>query len=158
MKPMPELPKKKFGWDWIFWWRIDPAEPDIQVEQYETLRFWKAARKLSVACLAFSVCTVIAFIYFKLSDSIAYWDAGVFAVLAAFIYFGHRWAMIAAMILWTIDKGLFIAQGFDSGSAGSNPIMQIIWWAVFMHAFYLAFRVEQEKRKRNRENSALPAA
>ena len=63
MEPMPEFPKKKkFGWDWILWWRIDPSESDAQVEQYDTLSLWRAARKVSVACLLFSVCMTIAFV------------------------------------------------------------------------------------------------
>jgi hypothetical protein len=154
MQPMPEFPKKKkFGWDWILWWRIDPGELDSQVEQYDTLSLWRAARKLSLLLLLLSACLTIALVQFQVTDNSAYWDAGTFVLLGALVYFGHRWAMIGAMILWTIEKVLTIGQGFE-GPHRVNPVMQIIWWAIFMHAFYLAFRVEQEKRRRQRGKTA----
>jgi len=73
----------------------------------------------------------------------------VFLGLGAFIYFGHRWAMILGMILWTGEKALQLVSMFQTGHF-ANPIGILIFWGVFMHAMYLAFRVEQSRRQGGR--------
>jgi hypothetical protein len=97
-----------------------------------------------------AIVATVAFIYFGMMNQTAYVDAGIAAVLAVFVYLGHRWAMIAAMVWWTIEKGylLYDRVSANPGSAASAVVGQVIWWAIFMHFFYLAFRVEREKRKR----------
>ncbi len=61
--------------------------------------------------------------------------------------------MIAAMVLWTAEKGLQLFPILQTGTVKS-PFVVLIWWAVFMHAFYLAFRVEMHRRRR----PSLPVA
>jgi len=144
---------KKRGWSWFLWWQIDPAELDEQVEKYGRLNLFKSARGQSVLCLAFSVAVTVvlaATAATKTIDSSAYVDAAAFVILAVFIYFGHRWAMLAAMVLWTLEKGFWVVTAITiaAGNVGGGFVMQIVWWALYMHAFYLAFRVEQEKRRR----------
>ena len=52
--------------------------------------------------------------------------------------------MICAMIFWTGEKVYAIAT-----SSGTTPIVNIIWWAVYMSAFWLAFKIELERNKKN---------
>jgi hypothetical protein len=66
------------------------------------------------------------------------------------MYRGQRWAFVAAMMLWTLEKGMLLFGGL----ASSAPIVQVIWWAIYMNAFVLGFRVERARRNA----VALPAA
>jgi hypothetical protein len=134
-------------WSWLLWWQIVPADLDLQVEEYETLGFFKSMRGISVCCLVFSMALTAALIAWGVADFWAIADIAIFVVLAAFIYFGHRWAMVGAMILWTVEKLTSIADGLEGAQPGTL-VGQVIWWCIFMHAFYFAFRVEQERRKR----------
>ena len=132
---------------WLFWWKIDQAEIDRQVEGYKTLGFFKSARKLSVLCLAFSMILTGVFVYFGLFDTLALIDAGVFGFLALFIYLGHRWAMIGTMVLWTFEKGMGLIDMTSALHPNVVAISQVAFWVVFMHAFYLAFKVEQQRKR-----------
>jgi hypothetical protein len=149
--PLPSQPnaasKKKRNWSWLLWWQLDSAELNRQVNQYDTLKFWQSARGISVCCLAFSIAVTAIFVATGTFDNWVLVDAALMAALAAFIYFGHRWAMIAAMALWTFEKGVG-ASLVSQGVHPSTLIMQVIWWCIYMHAFFLSFRVEQERRKR----------
>jgi hypothetical protein len=143
-----DAPKKKGG-NWLLWWKIDQAELDRQVSQYGSLGFIHSARGMSVLCLVLS-CTITACAAFFGAfgmDSTAYFDVALFAVLALFIYLGHRWAMLGAMALWTLEKVLIIAQGLGPTHQVSGMAFgQILWWALYMHPFYFAFRIEQRRR------------
>jgi hypothetical protein len=144
--------KRRMGWEWLLWWQIPPEELKRQVEQYDTLRYFQSMRGISVLFLSFAISTTLLFFVIGAGgvDAYSLFDVALMAVCATFIWLGHRWAMIAAMALWTLEKVSYIADGVSTG----NPvgiITQPIWWAVFLHAFYFAFRIEQERRK-------LPAA
>lgn len=132
--------------NWFLWWQIDPQELSRQVEQYATLPFHKAARGLAVICVLISAAITGIFIAVGTTPLLGGLDAIAMLALGLFIYLGHRWASVAAMILWTFEKGSLLLGGFADGG---NPVTQIIWWCLFMHAFYLAFRVEQQRRKPN---------
>jgi lysylphosphatidylglycerol synthetase-like protein (DUF2156 family) len=101
-----ETPTVMKTWHWILWWRLDESEIQQQVTNYKNLGWFKSARKISVLCLLLSVAITIIFSGFGLFDDTAYFDAALMAILALFIYFGHRWAMIAAMVLWTLEKSM----------------------------------------------------
>lgn len=145
----PVTSRKRY-WSWLLWWEVDPSELDAQVANYERLSILKSARGQSALCFVFSVILTALLASVGILAPNAYVDMVLMAALAVFIYFGHRWAMIAGMILWTAEKGLMFAFGLHSLARGG--ITQIIWWCVYMHAFYFAFRVEQARRAR------LPAA
>jgi hypothetical protein len=133
---------------WLLWWMIDEDELDEQVAEYRDLPIYVAARGLSLLLLLFSAAMTAAVIFFGLLEPIGYVDAALMTVLGLFIYFGHRWAMILTMVVWTIEKGMLIVEPLQGGGTPMNLVVQMFWWAIYMHAFYLAFRVEQERRKR----------
>lgn len=136
----PEGPKGKRALNWILWWQTDPAEIDEQARLYDTIGFWNSWRGWAVLCLAFSALVTLLMVAVRAASLDSLVDVAIMAVLGLFIYLGHRWAMIGAMIVWTIEKVFIIAM---------NPYMvvtSLIWWALFMHVFYSAFRVEQRRR------------
>jgi hypothetical protein len=136
------------GWEWLLWWQIPPDELNRQVEEYDMLSIFQSMRGISVLLLLLAISTTLLFMAAGAGgvDPTALIDVALMAICALFIWLGHRWAMIAAMVLWTLEKFSIIADGL----AGANPvsiITQPLWWAVYLHAFYFAFRVEQECRK-----------
>lgn len=144
---------------WLLWWLIDPTELSHQVDEYGRLNIFKSIRGQAALCLLLSVSLTIVFVLFRMVDSSAYVDAVILAVLAIFVYLGHRWAMIGAMILWTLEKGFLLAGSFESHSTTitGHPIVQIVWWALYMHAFYFALRVEQKRRTAVPADEQLPS-
>jgi hypothetical protein len=135
-------------WSWLLWWNIDATELDAQVANYEDVALLKSPRGLSILCILFSITITVVLLITKIvTDRFAYVDVGIFAVLGSFIYFGHRWAMIVVMIHWTFERGYLVFLGLN-GTIAPTVVTQIIWWCIYMHAFYFAFRVEQQRRRR----------
>lgn len=145
---MAEREQRRARSNWFLWWQLDQDEVRKQAAEYATLKFWKSARAGAVLCLLISIAITSAAAYFGALgvDASSYVDVGLMAFLAIFIAFGHRWAMIVAMVYWTISKILAIVGVVQSGS-GAIAITQIVWWAIYMHAFYFSFRVEQLRRE-----------
>lgn len=142
---MPE--SKSRTSEWVLWWHIDPSELDEQIAAYGTLSIFKSARGISTLCLSFSAALTIAFVAFRVVPASAYADVLLFFFLALFIYLGHRWAMIAAMLLWTAEKAIIAVSGLGSiHPNGGMLIGQFFWWTAYMHPFYLSFRVEQKRK------------
>ena len=141
--------KPKAKSQWILWWRVDEDDLQDQVTKYDTLGWFQSARKLSVICLLFSIAVTLIVTLFGALGAEAYVDSALMAVLATFIYRGHRWAAIAAMVLWTLEKGVMAITGLNPNHppSGVSLVVSLLWWAIYMHAFYLAFRVEQERRR-----------
>ena len=138
----PEESKGKRALNWVLWWQTDPVEIDEQARLYDTIGFRGSWRGWAALCLAFSGSVTLAIVALSTGGAFSpdYIDVAVMAVLGVFIFLGHRWAMIGAMIVWTIEKFFIIAM---------NPYMAVtslIWWALYMHVFYSAFRVEQRRR------------
>lgn len=136
-------------YDFILWWRIDQEELTKQVQEYKSLGIWRSARKVSALLLIFSSIVTVLFVIFLNWDSFSLIDVAVSLLLALFIYRGYRWALIVAMFYWTFEKIFTIYEGFSSGSfSQTTPIFVLfIWWAAYMHTFYLAFKVESSRTK-----------
>lgn len=134
--------KKRSGANWLLWWKTDPEELARQAVGYHSLALFKTARGVALGCILFAIAVTGILVFFGIVDWDALIDVVLWIVLAPFIWLGHRWAMIAAMIFWTLEKILGIVTG-----PPASIVVQIAWWCFFMHAFYVAFRVEQERRK-----------
>ena len=134
---------------------LNGQELDRQARDHKTLSFWKSARAGAVLCLVISMAITVAMIFFRFggTDASAFVDVAIFAVLAIFIGFGRRWAMIGAMIVWTLEKTFTGIGMMQSGSSGA-AFSQVIWLCFYMHAYYFAFRVEQRRRKLARMGGA----
>jgi hypothetical protein len=147
--PKPAAPKRS-ALAFITWWNPDPAEVEKQLAGYDTLRVWQSARGMSMLLCAFSVTvTVLLGRFLHLSSGTIATEVILWSTLGLFMYRGHRWAFIAGMVMWTIEK---IALVIEQAGSGRAPITQIIFWFVYMAAFYLAFTVE-----RTRAGASVPA-
>ena len=137
--------------NWFLWWRISDKDLRRQVAEYRSLPIYLSMRGLSFLLLLLSSAITVALTELLTHQRLGYIDVGLFLFLGLFVYLGHRWAMIGAMALWTLEKAL---QGI------SSPIFAVtalVWWALYMHAFYFAFRVEQERRRAPRPASPAVA-
>lgn len=137
--------KRKASYNWLLWWRIDPTELRDQVDGYDTLKVYQSARGIALLLFIASAILTIAMVELATHDRWAYLDSAIFIGLGIFIYFGHRWAMIGGMALWTLEK-LFQLVTMVTTRHIANPIGILIFWALFMHAMLLAYRVEQTRR------------
>jgi len=147
--------KKSNFFDWMLWWRIDKNELEKQVREYETLKITQSARGISLLMLLLSFTITLGFVLFLNWDSSGIFDAFLFLVLGFFIYKGHRWAIIGAMLLWSYEKLYMLYIQYQNasvaGSSSPSPFPSLIWWAIYMHAFYLAFQVERLRAKERKE-------
>ena len=141
--------KKANPFVWFLWWQMDQSELEKQVKEYNTLKFSQSARGISAILLWISVAATAVFVFFLGADKSAFIDAGILLLLSFFVAKGYRWALIVAMLLWTFEKGLSLYDQLLGASAtgGSFVVMTIIWWTLYMHSFYLAFKVEQMRKK-----------
>ncbi|GEM_PF-1578677 len=136
------------GWSWLLWWKISSDELEGQVENYNTLKITKSARGVGFLCCLFSVGLTLIFIpLFHLGTS-SFFDAALFLIFGFFMYKGQRWAIISMMILWTFEKAYSLYDPLiKSNNNATSYFMPILWWCLYMHAFYLALKVENIRRK-----------
>ena len=137
------------GFDWLLWWRLDKDEIQRQVKEYKTLKITQSAKGISLLFLLFSSILTVVLVLFLDWDIFSFVDVFLFLILGFFIYRGHRWAMIVAMLLWTYER-IYMLIDYET-IRGTNPtgfsiFISLFFWAVYMHAFYMAFRVEGERR------------
>lgn len=140
-----DTPKsKKSAFSFLAWWITDPADIEKQVAGYNTLRVWQSARGISaLLCILSAVVTALLGQFLKLTSGEILTEAIIWSTIAIFMYRGHRWAFVLGMIFWTFEKASLLFGGFSSAGA---PIAQIIWWAIYMNAFFLAFKVERRRK------------
>lgn len=127
--------------NWLLWWRVSDAEVESQVKNYDVLTMFQSARGLSMVFLLAAALVMSFVIFFGASDAIDYIDVGIFGILAVLIYEGYRWAMLAAMVAWTIEKLLSVL----SPSSVTMVVLAVVWWTVYMRVFYLALRTERAR-------------
>jgi len=136
-----EKQKKSTHWGW----KISRDELKEQVENYNSLKLTQSYRGISVlitlALLGLSILLGL-FGVFGIQEIL--WGSIIYIPILFFVYKGHRWAIVALIIVWTIDKGSIFIQ---SVSDGSGAIAPIIWWLIVTPYFISALRVENERRK-----------
>lgn len=134
--------KKNNILDWLLWWKIDKEEIERQIKGYKSFKVTESARGQSTLLLALSIIITLLLVIFANYDSASLVDVTIMVTIAFFVFRGHRWAMIGAMLYWTFAKFYAIYTG-GSGSL----ILQVIWWVLYMHVFYLAYKVEGLRTK-----------
>lgn len=136
---------------WLLWWRIDKDEIQRQVKEYKSLKITQSAKGISsLFLLLSSVVTALLVLFFDW-DIYSLIDVFLFLILGFFIYRGHRWAMIIAMFLWTYER-IYILIDYETAIEGASltgfsVFGSLFFWTIYMHAFYMALRVEIERRK-----------
>jgi S1-C subfamily serine protease len=153
--------KKKMGslLRWLFWWRIDQDELNRQVSEYDSLKIWQSVRGQSLLLFAFSSCVTISFIVFFNYPILDFIEAFISLFLGYFIYRGNIWSIIVAMVFWSFEKGFQLYDTFQSydviGGPHVNPLIPIIWWTIYMHAFYFSLRVENIRKKETQSQNKI---
>jgi ribosomal protein S27AE len=136
-----KLKKKNNTLGWLLWWKIDKEEIERQIKGYKTFKVTESARGQSTLLLLFSVILTVGLVLFANYDSASLFDAGLMLIIAFFVYRGHRWAMIGALLYWTFAKSYAIYTTVNTNGSG-NILLDIVWWVLYMHVFYLAYKVE----------------
>lgn len=143
--------RKKNNWNWITWWSIDQPELDNQIDNYSTLSPFKSSRKISALLLILSA-LVTALLFFLTEESVGVLiEAIVIMIISFFVYYGKKWALITSMIIWTLEKALSLISD-PSGAA-----VVYLWWTVYMRYFYLAYKVEVERKTIRLNQQYAPA-
>ena len=136
---------------WLLWWKITPEALNRQVENYATLKVTQSARGVS-----FLLCILSAILGFfggfatdTKTTVYTIFGSVISAILSLvfgfLVYIGRRWAIIIVMTYWTIEK---LYMGYTQVITGNATfIWQIIFWTLYMHAFYVALTVENLRRK-----------
>jgi len=132
---------------WFLWWLIDQEELNSQVKGYRNLGILHSSRKIAAMCLLFSSVVTSLLVVFVSYDSSSLVDVALMLFVAFFIYRGHRWAMIIAMLYWTFAKIYGIFTSYNTNNY-VNWFVPLIWWSTYMHVFYESFKVEQLRRKK----------
>lgn len=132
--------KKRSLWRWVLWWEVDSGELRRQVENYDSLKLTSSYRGIAALWLVFSMVVTLV-LGLGVYDYDIFFDVVMLAVLASFVYFGHRWAMVCAMIYWTFSKVVGIIED------PSTLVMQALWWTAYMNALFKAYKVEQERQR-----------
>jgi hypothetical protein len=120
-------------------WKMSATELQKQVASYDTLKITESSRGKAALLVLFSAALTGLVAWFHLISIDAAFGIVIYVPLAWFIYRGHRWAMGAMMLLWTLEKGAQIL-------GGRSPVSIIIWWLLFVGSFYQAYQVEQARR------------
>ncbi|HEX6976846.1 MAG TPA: zinc-ribbon domain-containing protein [Patescibacteria group bacterium] len=121
--------------EWLLWWQVGKDELNKQTREYETLKITQSAKGQSFLLNIFSATITLLFILVGSTDAWNLLDVFILLILGFFIFKGHRWAMVAAMVVWTLEKLISLIDG-------NGGILAILWWAIYMHAYYVAYKVE----------------
>jgi hypothetical protein len=143
----PAKPQKKVQLNWLLWWMVTPEELEEQVSRYDQLKIYQSARGISLLLFVASAVLTVGMIELVTHDRSGYLDAALFIGVGVLIYYRQRWAMILGMVLWTLEKGVQLVQMAQTGKSYFF-VSIVVFWSVFMHAMWLAFRTEQARRKK----------
>lgn len=120
--------------------KLKEEELKNQIDNYNTLSVGSSYRKVSAMLFLLSAAITVTLILLQMSDVNAFIDVVLLLFLAYFVYQGQKWAIIAAMILWTFEK-------VYSLSGGQYIVTQIVWWLIYITTFYKALQVEEARGK-----------
>ena len=144
--------RRALGSNWLLWWRINPEALKRQVDDYSTLKFYQSARGMSAMLLLFSSVLTIGLMVVGTSDWSASFDVLIAVGLCIAVWRGRRWAIVVAMMYWSVEKGYQLCHMLPPYTSirklNSSPIIPIVWWAVYMSPFYLAFKTEEARQSR----------
>lgn len=127
----------------LMWWKQSDTEIENQTRLYETLSIWKSARGVSLLCCCLTATlTLLLGRLFGYTTESGLLEAGIWFTVGFLMYRGQRWAFVLAMLLWTVEK----AGAIIAFTSPGTPIVHIFWWAAYMNAFFLGFKVEGRRR------------
>lgn len=126
-------------------WKVSPEDLKEQLEGYYTLKITQSYRGITVLLISALLTLSLVLGYFEVTslEDVIY-SLILYIPLLVFVYRGHKWAIIALFILWTIEKIFTLIYSVE---AGSSPIGSIIWFLIVAPVIYKAYVVEQERSK-----------
>lgn len=149
---------------WFVWWKLDPIQLEKQTDEYNSLKFYKSYRGISVLLIAgwilltkfFALIQWLPnnkfFISLFVYENISVFSVLLYLVIFYFLYKGKKWAIIVAMILQTLNSGYALINSIASGNVDVIFwLMLIFWWSLFMKYLYGAYKVQIVVDKINRE-------
>lgn len=135
----------------IFKWEPSKEELNNQIENYNSLSITKSYKGIaSLITLGLVLMGVIVslFVYETLFSLDIFIGLAIYIILSFFIYKGgHRWAIIALIVVWTYEKIIGIIE--------YGGISHLLWWIVITPFFYRALRVENEIKKLKPKNTNI---
>jgi heme/copper-type cytochrome/quinol oxidase subunit 2 len=131
----------------LFNWGITEEELDRQVNGYDSLGITQSYRGMALLAVLFSMALTVALTALNVAPLSNVYSLVIYLPLAALIYFGHRWAIIAMMVLWTMEKAYSV-------TTGSSPVLALIWWSIYMGVFYKALRVEKARKQEDTDDTS----
>jgi len=134
--------KSKFwnNFNWFFWWRQDEKKLKKQIDEYSSLKAIHSYKGIAALFLLFSSFITLVLSFSGTLEKAAIYDALIIGVLSFFVYKGQKWAIVVAMIVWTVEKAYTLVSG--------DALMSIIWWVVIMDPLFGALKVEQSGQGR----------
>lgn len=124
-------------------WKVSPEELKEQLEGYHTLKVTQSYRGITVLLISALITLSLVLGFFEVTslEDVIY-SLIIYIPLLAFVYNGHKWAIIALFILWTIEKIFTLIYSVE---AGSSPIGSIIWFLIVAPVIYKAYVVEKAR-------------
>lgn len=132
---------------------LTKEELERQVADYKTLKVYGSARGIPLLILVamFAWSFGLTQFYpelFTLSDILV--SILMYVPFMIFTYFGHRWAIVGLLTLYTFDKWYIMAF---TGSVVSS----LVFWGLVSMYLYRALQVENERKRQKGVISPLEA-
>ena len=130
-------------------WRISKEELDKQVNQYDKLKAYQSFRGISALILSFGLIagTAVSLLVGVSSIEVLFL-AFIQVVFIYFIYKGHRWAMVVAILAFTAN---IVMSAFERSIAGNFTTTSVflvsIVWLLIVGYLVKAIRIENHRRK-----------
>jgi hypothetical protein len=129
--------------NWLWWWRVDNEAVAKQVQQHNTLSFFKTYKAVSVLFLLLSAGFIAFLVVMGVNEMDSLLDALVLLTLSLLVARGNLHAIIFTMIFWTVARAWNVYQALLQPEISPGLILLIFaWWCVCMHAFYMTYCVE----------------
>lgn len=152
------MTQQKTKFEKFFSFNIDDDELKNQVQNYKTLAINKSYRGICTLIISgISFMTLLALALMEQESAnkeAAFFGISIYLMIAYFIHQGKRKAILTAMVIWSLDKMLYIAFILQSG--GQGAVFVFCFWILVMRFFWRALEVENfriELQKKVNSNS-----
>ena len=126
-----------------------PTKEEItkEAENYNILTFFKKTKNILVTfIIGISLFNLL--IRWSIINTEMFVSIGIYVVLAAFIYFNHRWAMVIFALLFTLDKVMIMIAIMPRISISS-----LVFTAIALILSYGSYLVANELKRAKKESA-----
>lgn len=133
---------------------IDKEELQNQLANYDTLHVNKAYRKISALIIMIIAVVSLLGLYYdqmvEISSAAIALSLLIYFLVAFLINKGNRFAIMLAIIIWTLEKAVQLYQIQDF----NIRIMILLFWFIIVRFFWRAFEVELARQKIIKHNTS----